>query len=118
LALLFGGHRLRLDPRTVAACPQLGDHVRRTVVIGIRPEHVRAARRASDPADSSLLVRVDRTEQRGGDTFVAFAIDAPVRLRPLEDPVSMAPTEDAPPGNAQAWLATVEDESVEPGDVV
>ena len=79
LTLLFAGHRLRVDRETVQARPRLDDYVRRQIVIGIRPEHLRSAA-ASVPRDARLRAPVIRAETVGGEAYVEFAVDAPLLL--------------------------------------
>ena len=76
LTLLFGGHRVRIDADTVRNRPRLAAYVRRQVVIGIRPEHLRLAG-GSTPEDARFRVPVVRTETVGGEPYIQFVVDAP-----------------------------------------
>jgi multiple sugar transport system ATP-binding protein len=120
LALIFGGHRIRLDAATVTAHPRLAAFVRRQVVIGIRPEHVREDRRTPVASDSRLRVRVERTETVGADTYVQFDMDAPLLL--TEDPREAGAEERIddswPAERTNVWTARVDGTRLRPGDVV
>jgi multiple sugar transport system ATP-binding protein len=80
LALIFGGHRVRIDPESAGRRPALLDHLRHTVVIGVRPEHLRDAREVGAPDDARMRVRVDRRRTIGADDYIEFLLDAPLRL--------------------------------------
>jgi multiple sugar transport system ATP-binding protein len=79
LAFLFGGHRVRIDADTAGDRPGLAAYVRRQVVIGIRPEHLRPAG-ASTPEDARIRTPVVRAQTVGGESYVEFAVDAPLIL--------------------------------------
>jgi multiple sugar transport system ATP-binding protein len=97
LALLFGGHRVRVDPETERARPRLAEYVRRQVVIGIRPEDVRDAAGEGAPADARIRTVVSSAETIGADPYIHFLMDAPLLL--AEDPQDAAEPVDG------TWLA-------------
>src|SRR5205823_825808 len=74
LALLFGGHRIRVDAQTVERRPRLADYVRRQVVIGIRPEDLVEAPAAGSPEDARLRLAVARAETVGAETHLQFVM--------------------------------------------
>ncbi len=80
LDLIFGGHRISVDDETVRYRPRLGDYVRRQVVIGIRPEHLREVTATPDAAADRLRVPVVRRDRFGADAYVQFVMDAPLLL--------------------------------------
>jgi multiple sugar transport system ATP-binding protein len=80
VAMIFGGHRVRIDPDSAGPRPALLDHLRRTVVVGVRPEHLRDAGDLAAPDDTRMRVRVDRRRTIGADEYVEFVVDAPLRL--------------------------------------
>jgi multiple sugar transport system ATP-binding protein len=84
LVLVFGGHRVRVDGETAGLRPRLWDYVRRQVVIGIRPEHLRDVAGRPVAEDARLRVPVARTENSGADTYAQFVMDTPLLLS--EDP--------------------------------
>jgi multiple sugar transport system ATP-binding protein len=73
----FGRHELVLEGSASA----LNGSSRRQVVVGIRPEHI-----GSRPpgAGAAMDVVVDRREAVGSETYVRFAVDAPLLLE--DDP--------------------------------
>jgi multiple sugar transport system ATP-binding protein len=78
LAVEFAGHRLALDPETMAERPALDAYDRRPVILGIRPEDMEDAVLAPDsPADSRFKTTVDLREDMGSEVLVHFSLDAP-----------------------------------------
>jgi multiple sugar transport system ATP-binding protein len=79
LAVSFGGHRLAVDDAVVRARPTLDDYVGRTVLLGIRPEHMEdAAIKPDTPADRRIPTTCDLTEPLGAEVLVHFTVSAPV----------------------------------------
>jgi multiple sugar transport system ATP-binding protein len=115
LVLLFGGHRIAVDPETVRRRPRLDAYVRRQVVIGIRPEHLRD--RSEAPAEARMRVRVERSETIGGDEYASFVLDAPLLL--AEDPREGDEPVDEwwPAERINRWMAKVAT-TVTPGGAV
>jgi multiple sugar transport system ATP-binding protein len=73
----IGGQSVAIDAETLAAHPALAGYVGRTVVLGIRPEHLEdAALAIGAPAGQRLHGSVDLTEALGSDLMVHFSIDA------------------------------------------
>jgi multiple sugar transport system ATP-binding protein len=74
----FAGRRIRVAPEVVVARPALAAFRGRTLVLGIRPEHMDDAALVpgSDPA-SRIPVDVDLREGMGSDVYLHFSIDAP-----------------------------------------
>lgn len=103
LTLLFGGHRLRVDEETLYRRPRLDTYVRRQVVIGIRPEHLRPVRETSAPQDARLRAAVIRNESVAGEAYVQFAIDAPLLLS--EDVRGVSPGNGDARDRLNLWLA-------------
>jgi multiple sugar transport system ATP-binding protein len=76
--LRIAEHRLRLDPRLLAAYPAAaGGPDGRRVVFGVRPEHLEAASQSTLPEDVQFPVTVDVAEAMGSETFVHFYVDIP-----------------------------------------
>jgi multiple sugar transport system ATP-binding protein len=118
LTLLFGGHRLRVDPETVSARPRLGDYMRRQVVIGIRPEHLRPVNAASVPDDARLRAAVVRNETLGGEAYVQFAIDAPLVLSgDVRGNDTVVGAEGADGNRLNLWLAKAQGRAESGGSV-
>ena len=84
LAIEFGGHRLALDPRTVAHYPRLNDFVGGEVVVGIRPEHFEMAVDSEAPPESRLTVVADLTEAMGAENHIHFFVDVDGGVEVLE----------------------------------
>ncbi len=75
----FGGYRLAVDDVVVRARPNLGDYVGRTVVVGIRPEHMEdAALQPDTPPDRRIRTTCQLTEPLGAEVLVHFTVSAPV----------------------------------------
>ncbi len=74
----FGGHRLRVDERLLAARPALRRHEGRRVVVGIRPEDIEDASLVDEaPDDRKLSVVTDIREEMGSEVYVHFSVQAP-----------------------------------------
>ena len=86
--------RLTLPERWQAA---LAPHNRRTLWLGIRPEHLTPA----PPAPKNFCLRVDRVETLGSDTQVMGQLTAALH-QPLQ--VRLAPTQSASAGDT-LWLS-------------
>ena len=99
LAVSFGGHRLAVDDAVVRARPALEGYVGRTVLLGIRPEHLEDAALQSDaPPDRRLRTTCELTEPLGAEMLVHFTVSAPVVVTGVgsdADPTLGA----APPGS-------------------
>jgi multiple sugar transport system ATP-binding protein len=75
---VLGDTKLRLDDENLAARPALRDFAGKSVVVGIRPEHLEDAEIARDSApDRRLKGDVELREALGAELMVHFAIDAP-----------------------------------------
>jgi multiple sugar transport system ATP-binding protein len=74
----FGERRIRVAPEVVAARPALAAFRGRTLVLGIRPEHIDDAALVpeSDPV-SRIPVDINLREGMGSDVYLHFSIDAP-----------------------------------------
>ena len=107
LALIFGGHRIVVDDETVRQRPRLAEYVRRQVVIGIRPEHLRDASARDVPPEARLAAVVAERETVGADTYVRFVVDAPLLLE--EDPWDEVDPADGtwPAERENVWVARV-----------
>jgi multiple sugar transport system ATP-binding protein len=119
LALIFGGHRVRVDPVSAQRRPRLADYVRRQVVIGVRPEHLAEAS-GDAPEDARLRVPVARTESAGADLFVEFVMDSPLLLEedPRDADTEAESGEPMPPERVNLWRARIGDSAPRVGDVV
>ncbi|MDQ3777534.1 MAG: sn-glycerol-3-phosphate ABC transporter ATP-binding protein UgpC [Actinomycetota bacterium] len=81
LAVALGGRRLALDEENLGARPGLRGFEGRTVVVGIRPEHLEDAALAHDTSKDRLLTgRVELREALGSELMVHVAVDAPPAL--------------------------------------
>jgi multiple sugar transport system ATP-binding protein len=105
LLLLFGGYRVRIDGETARDRPRLDDYVRRQVVIGIRPEHLRSVTDGSVPTDARMRAAVVRNESVGGEAYVQFAVDAPLVLS--EEVLGSGRANGADGNRLNLWLAKV-----------
>jgi multiple sugar transport system ATP-binding protein len=105
LLLLFGGYRVRIDGETARDRPRLDDYVRRQVVIGIRPEHLRSVTDGSIPTDARMRAAVVRNESIGGEAYVQFAVDAPLVLS--EEVLGFGGANGADRDRLNLWLAKV-----------
>jgi multiple sugar transport system ATP-binding protein len=81
LAVALGGRRLALDDDQLAARPGLRAFEGRSLVVGIRPEHLEDAELAPEDVRSRRLTgRVELREALGSELVVHVAIDAPPAL--------------------------------------
>jgi multiple sugar transport system ATP-binding protein len=72
-----GQHRLALDKIEVAAVEKLAEHVGRSLVLGVRPEHLEDASLATDtPPDRRLNGHVRLREALGSEVVVHFQVEA------------------------------------------
>jgi len=77
LAVDVGSQRLALDEEELAKKPALAAFEGRTVVVGIRPEHLEDAELALDtPAGRRLRAEVVLTEALGSEIMAHFMVDA------------------------------------------
>jgi multiple sugar transport system ATP-binding protein len=79
VAVIFGGHRVRVDVETASRRPDLADYIRRQIVIGIRPEHLLPASEIGAPDDARFRAEIERGDVTG-DGFARFVVDAPTGL--------------------------------------
>ena len=78
LAAVLGDRRVKLDDENVAARPALRNYEGRTVIVGIRPEHLEDAAVAHDiPDDRRLKGHVELREALGSELMVHLGIEAP-----------------------------------------
>jgi multiple sugar transport system ATP-binding protein len=78
---VLGEARLKLDEENLAARPALRRFAGKTVVVGIRPEHLEDAEIAHDsPPDRLLKGEVELREALGSELVVHLSIDAPPAL--------------------------------------
>ena len=102
----FGGNRLRIADEALGKRPALPHYVGRTVVLGIRPEHMEDADLARGaPDDRCLSAVVDLREEMGAETYLYFTVAAPPVL--TEDMRELAADTDT------AALEDLEREAVE-----
>jgi multiple sugar transport system ATP-binding protein len=79
--VLLGDQRLTLDQEAVSARPALAGYEGRTLVVGLRPEHLEDAALAPDaPDDRRLHGKVSLREALGAEIMVHFVVDAPPAL--------------------------------------
>jgi multiple sugar transport system ATP-binding protein len=94
--VVFGGHRLRLEPATLDAHPGLGDLDGRKVVVGIRPEDMEdaAVLRERHP-ERRLSVLCDIREDMGSEMYVHFNVPAePVATQEVVEALVLEDAED------------------------
>jgi multiple sugar transport system ATP-binding protein len=78
LVVEFAGNRLTIDPEAVAKRPALASYDGRTVILGIRPEHMEdAALNPGAPEDRRMKTVVDLREDMGSEVLTHFSLDAP-----------------------------------------
>jgi multiple sugar transport system ATP-binding protein len=78
LVAVLGDTRLKLDEEKVSARPALRAFAGRTVILGIRPEHLEDAELTHESRpDQRLKGEVELREALGSELMVHFAIDAP-----------------------------------------
>jgi multiple sugar transport system ATP-binding protein len=96
LVATFGEHRLSVDDTVIRARPNLEEYVGRTVLLGIRPEHMEdAALHPDTPPDRRMRTTCELTEPLGADVLVHFTVSAPVVVTGTGGDVD--PTLGAPP---------------------
>jgi multiple sugar transport system ATP-binding protein len=79
LVATFGEHRLSVDDAVIRARPNLEEYLGRTVLLGIRPEHMEdAALDPDSPPDRRMRTTCELTEPLGADVLVHFTVSAPV----------------------------------------
>jgi multiple sugar transport system ATP-binding protein len=71
-SLRIGGHTLHVPPSVLSGRPSLASYHARALVVGIRPEHLRAA---SDGAPDTITGRVDIREGLGSEVIVHVNCD-------------------------------------------
>jgi multiple sugar transport system ATP-binding protein len=77
LSAVLGNQRLTLDDENLANRPALRSFESRTVIVGIRPEHLEDASIAHDnPPDRRLKAHVELREALGSELMVHLGIDA------------------------------------------
>jgi multiple sugar transport system ATP-binding protein len=77
LQVEFGSHRLRVPDEVTTARPALAGLAGRTVVLGIRPEHMEdAALAGGAPEDSRISMVTDLREEMGSEVLLHFTVDA------------------------------------------
>jgi multiple sugar transport system ATP-binding protein len=78
LSVSFGGHRLAVDDAAIRGRPALADYVGRTVLLGIRPEHIEDGALDPDtPPKRRIRTTCDLTEPLGSEVLVYFTVSAP-----------------------------------------
>jgi multiple sugar transport system ATP-binding protein len=117
LVLIFGGYRIPVDGESVRQRPRLAQYVRRQVVIGIRPQHLREADATGRDA-GRLKATVIHSETAGAEHYVQFVMDSPLLLS--EDPRvgEERADESWPAERMNIWMARVNAPGAAPGDVV
>ena len=94
------------------AGPSLEDYVGRTVLLGIRPEHMEdAALQPDTPPDRRIRTTCDLTEPLGAEVLVHFTVSAPVLVAgaagdsdPTLGALSAGLGGRRPPGSSRAWI--------------
>jgi multiple sugar transport system ATP-binding protein len=77
VAVTVGDQRIALDDAVLSTRPALNEFVGKTLVLGIRPEHLEDAAIAHDiPEDRRLRGEVELTEALGSELMVHFKVDA------------------------------------------
>jgi multiple sugar transport system ATP-binding protein len=76
LAVEVGGERLALGDEALGSRPALRNYEGRTVIVGIRPEHVEDAALTDAPSDRRLRGKVVLTEALGSEIVAHIAVDA------------------------------------------
>jgi multiple sugar transport system ATP-binding protein len=85
----FAGHRLRVPAEVMAERPALAAYDGRSLILGIRPEHMDdAALVPSARPDDRIPVAVELLDSVGSDVYLYFPIDAPPVL--TEDTIELA----------------------------
>jgi multiple sugar transport system ATP-binding protein len=76
-SVVVGSQRLVVDEREAAAVERLGDHVGRSLILGVRPEHLEDAALAPDSTPGRrLLGQVRLREALGSEVVVHFQVEA------------------------------------------
>jgi multiple sugar transport system ATP-binding protein len=76
-SVVVGAQRLTVDEREAAAVERLGDHVGRSLILGVRPEHLEDAALAPDsPPGRRLVGQVRLREALGSEVIVHFQVEA------------------------------------------
>jgi multiple sugar transport system ATP-binding protein len=76
-AVVFGRHRLAIPASRLARSPALRTYAGRTIVLGIRPEHLEDASLRPDwPADARLSATVELREEMGAEAYLYLTVDA------------------------------------------
>jgi multiple sugar transport system ATP-binding protein len=74
---VFAGERVRVGASTHGGRPELAKYVGRSVILGIRPEHMEDAALVADaPAEARISATVDLREEMGAEAYVYFGLDA------------------------------------------
>jgi multiple sugar transport system ATP-binding protein len=77
----FGGFRLRVDDRAVAARSALAKFDGKSVIVGLRPEDMEDASLDPDaPPDRRISATVDLREALGSQIVIHFTVNAPMVL--------------------------------------
>ncbi len=75
--VVVGEQRLAVDEMEAASLGKIGDHVGRTLVLGVRPEHLEDGALAPDvPADRRFNGHVRLREALGSEVIVHFQVEA------------------------------------------
>jgi multiple sugar transport system ATP-binding protein len=78
LSLVFGSHRLGIDASVLSDRPALASYVGRTVLLGIRPQHMEdASLHSGAPDEKRLKTTVELREDMGSEVYVHFEMDSP-----------------------------------------
>jgi multiple sugar transport system ATP-binding protein len=78
LAVEFAGNRLTIDREAIEKRPALADYDGRSVILGIRPEHMEdAALTPGAPEDRRMKTVVELREDMGSEVLTHFSLDAP-----------------------------------------
>jgi multiple sugar transport system ATP-binding protein len=112
VSVVFGPHRLPVEPDVLWARPALKGYVGRKVALGIRPEDLEDASLAqqSQP-DRRLKVVVDIKEDMGSEVFLHFAVDAPAvkteELREIVGGEALEAAEEQTHHHGTPWIARI-----------
>src|SRR5439155_4553587 len=83
VSVTFGAERLGVSPDELAAHPGLAAEAGRTVIVGIRPEHLEDAALATEVADDRRINGLVRLkEELGSEVIVHFQIEAAPAVLP------------------------------------
>lgn len=76
VSVKLGNQTLAIDPASTAGRPALKSYEGKTVILGIRPEHLEEASLASDtPPDRRLRGNVELREALGSELMVHFTVE-------------------------------------------